>query len=184
LVVEGRKLLEQLDAINVLSRYGEVNVDGSLLYGLMVNPDIDLCVWVGDPTLEAAAEAAKYFASRKDVRRTFVSNHLDFASRLAHQPKGVYLGLNVPVGQRMWNFDIWFLRPGSEAVMEGMANSWYKGLSERQKESILQLKNGFIETGEYGKTIFSADVYRGVVLGGVAEQESLKRWLENEYRSF
>ncbi len=178
LVAEGEQLLKQLDAISVLSQFGTVTVDGSLSYGLMVNPDIDMCVWMAPPTLEAAAKAAQYFASRADVRRTFVSNHLNFKSRLAHQPTGVYLGLNVPVGERMWNFDIWFLKPGAEAVMADMPDAWYKKLSEQQKEQILQLKYDLIQAGDYGKTVFSADVYRGVVLGKVRTVQELQSWLK------
>jgi len=180
LVIEGEQLLSRLDALKELSRFGKATVDGSLHYGLMVDPDIDLVVSMDEPTLEAAAGAAKYFACRHDVRRTFISNHLDFASRLAHQPKGVYLGLNVPVGERMWNFDIWFLQPGAEAVMVGMPDDWYKLLSEQQKECILQLKQALIDSGEYGKILFSADVYRGVVIGHAENLEQLKTWLQNE----
>ncbi len=177
LVKEGTKLLADLGLITLLEHYGEVEVDGSLVYQLMVNPDIDITVYTDVPQLEVVAGIANQFITRHDVRGTYVSNHLDFEGRYPHHPKGVYLGLTVPIGRNKWNLDIWFMPRGAEAVMDGMAQDWYKQLSTGQKETILQLKFELIGSREYSSSIFSADVYRGVVLGGVSAVGALKSWL-------
>ncbi len=175
LQAHGRRLLDQLAIEQTLAKLGDVNLDGSFLYGLMVKPDIDYHIYNEHPDITAVAEVARKFMLLPGAARVQVGNKF-VKPPLPGMPRGIYLGMAIFFETVEWSFDIWVLSREEKMDQANFPVGWADQLSESQRDNIILLKYQLAELGRYPSEVHSADVYRAVKNDRVSTISELDEW--------
>lgn len=161
------KLLDDSKLIEILNKYGTVEIVGSYRYGLMTKNDIDIYVINQNVDRELAAKALTEIIQENYFRGYLFCNWKD-TKPPAWLPEGYYIGLKyggygIYAGTK-WKIDIWFL---DEAVpdIKGIDD-----LSASQRETILHLKT---ERDAQGLDIMSYQIYKAVIERGIKNLNDL-----------
>ena len=77
LQAEARRIIDRLDLIGRWTAVGRLLVVGSVAYGLVVEPDIDMEVYMPRPRVAAGFSIVSQFAVVPGVRRVRFANELD-----------------------------------------------------------------------------------------------------------
>lgn len=173
---EGKKVLDQLGIIKILSKYGSPKIVGSFETGLMVWRDIDI-------ELVKEIKDEEYWES---VNTLFYGSGLKYLTLIdfrnsvnPNTPKGLYIGIKYWFEDKEWKIDVWFLPPRSKES-ENM-NEWIKDkLNNENRKTILEIKSKLYKNMKYRKNFFNVDIYRAVISEGVTNLEGFKRYLENK----
>ena len=177
---EGQELLDKYKVIEIMEDLGEVNIDGSFAYGLMVKPDIDLHIYNDSPDIAKVSTACQKLFKFPELIRLLVSNRQNFLEPQTGMPKGIYIGLKIFYKGKNWNFDIWNLKPEDKIDPETFEAGWHDKLSKKQRDAILLLKHNLVDQGRYpgleAGMFASADIYRAVMKDGVRTIEELENW--------
>ena len=177
---EGKKVLDQLGIIKILSKYGNPQIVGSFETGLMVWRDIDieLVKEIDDKDYWKAVDELFYDNSK--LKYLTLINFKN--SKNPMTPKGFYIGIKCWLENKEWKIDVWFIPPrlkGSENM-----NEWVKNrLTDENKKIILQIRNQIHKSQKYRKEIFSTDVYRAVIENRVNNLEGFKEYLKKQGKS-
>ncbi|MBI2798426.1 hypothetical protein HYX70_04000 [Candidatus Saccharibacteria bacterium] len=177
---DGRALLDQYDTLSLLARLGDIHVDGSFAYGLMVKPDIDFHIYSSFPDIRKVSEVSQKLLETPELVRILVSNKQDYLEPETGHPKGIYLGFRIFYKGQAWNFDVWVVKPENKVDSEMFEFGWHKKLTKEQRDSILLLKYNLKDQGRYPGLdegmYASADIYRAVMKDGVRTIEELDEW--------
>jgi len=164
LIIQAEKLRHQADLllrksklIDLLGRYGEVDVTGSYRLNLMTKGDIDIHV---------VNPAASKSAARDLLDRLIDQNFFDsyqfydgvthFRKNMAH---GYYIGLKTVFLRRKWKIDIWFLkRPDLQGAR--VTKLVERSMDKKTRLAILNLKQ---KRDEQHLDIPSALIYEAVL---------------------
>ncbi len=175
------KLLQKYPIEQMLSEIGEFDLDGSYLYGWMVQPDIDPGVFIDKPDIDKVTEFVTKIMRLDGLIKANIVNYSKYPPSPG-KPKGIYLGLKIDFMDELWNFDIWFVNKADMLDTKFFYKGWHKNVTQEQADSIILLKFQLKELGIYGKEFYSADVYRAVLKDGVRDIEQLRMWRqENSY---
>ena len=63
------RILTELDLVNRWSQFGDCKIVGSVVYHLVVAPDIDLEVWCAEPRVDDGFEVLRACAHHPNVKR-------------------------------------------------------------------------------------------------------------------
>ncbi len=178
---QAKALLEHFQIIEKLKPLGEVGLYGSYLYGLMVQPDIDIEVSTDHPDLDDVSTVAQFYIKNERINRVMVtSKYLSRHDGTPGRPPGIYLGISPYWEGREWNLDIWIMPPQNKLDQENFPSNWHAKLTDKQRESILLLKYNLSQQRRYPGTkdgqFLSADIYRAVMNDGVKSIEELDDW--------
>lgn len=179
---QGQRLLESLNLVERLKGFGEVHIQGSFLYGLMVKEDIDMYVLVDEYDLEEVAELAKQLIIETKAGKVAVDNTRTDRVAIPGVPKAYYMGLKPSFENVMWNFDIWFVKEQDLIDQQNFPLGWEKKLSQEQRDAIIFLKANLKEQKLYPHSskipgsYASADVYRAVMNDSVKTVDELHEW--------
>ncbi|MBA2278834.1 hypothetical protein H0V99_00105 [Candidatus Saccharibacteria bacterium] len=159
---EAEQLLTQTKLENLLAKFGQVNLDGSYAYNLMVDRDLDFGVAVRSVTPEIRAEIARTFASQSWAYSVNITDRVNFEplSNLG-APRGLYLGLTIPFPIERWNIDVWFV-VSEDLPQDNIANLVQNATSE-QRSAILQIKYDLMQSGQKQKGQTSSEIYKAVL---------------------
>ncbi len=178
---EAQEVLSKLDLLNILSTYGKPEIVGSMSTGLMTWKDIDIDI-VQEINEEKYWEVVKKIFHTPDYKRTFV---IDFRKSVnPNTPKGLHICITEYVlkkGETPWKIDIWFVNRDRN---EETFTEWMKDkITEENKPIILSLKKEVKKYPKYGKEIFSVDIYKAIIDGGVKTLEEFKEYLQKSNRT-
>ena len=153
--------LQATNLIELLQPLGDVQLDGSFAYRLLVKPDIDFHVYNDDPDFSVAtAIAQKMLEFPNIVRLRLVNTYINKPK--PGEPKGHFIGLKLQFEDRLWTLDVQVIRPEDKNDPATFPPDWYKKLTP-QHDTILLIKHHLKETGWYGGAtgdkFASADVY-------------------------
>ncbi|HBB76398.1 MAG: hypothetical protein A2186_01695 [Candidatus Levybacteria bacterium RIFOXYA1_FULL_41_10] len=176
---EGEQVLEKLQILNILSRFGSPKTVGSFATGLMVWRDLDI-------VLEKEIDEKGYWET---VNLLFYSPRLKYLtltdfrnSTNPNTPKGLYLGIKYWFENKEWKIDVWFIAPrapGSENF-----NEWIKEkLDEKSRRIILGIKSKIYNNPDYKKKIYSVDIYKAVINEGIVDLGGFRKYLAKSGRS-
>lgn len=155
-----QEILSNIDLINILSKYGEVIVGGSLKYDLMWEPDIDICV-ICDDTRQSSISALKEVI---DLRLSQKYEYGDFVRfPRDKRPKSYILNLILPLNDQKWEIEIWFFNKYPEQQLE-IDNLVAERLTDETKQTILEMKKRRDESGNSKHQISSTEIYKQVLL--------------------
>ncbi len=171
-------VLADLDLINLLAPHGQVTLVGSAATGLMVQPDIDVCVLatVFDP--DAVFLAVRPLASHPRVQKlqfwneagVFMPEGLD---------EGYYWGVHYVAADGLsWKLDVWFWRGDSPATDVEHAEMMRRRLTPETRLAILWIKDLARTVGVFGPDpVRSIDVYEAVLDHGVRTPAAFAAYL-------
>lgn len=187
---EARKILNKLQLIEKLSKYGKPEIIGSLALGLMVWRDMDIEVENNDFKKEELGELVKNITLNTECRIDFT---IIYNAQLIkpNLPKGTYFGIkfydHLPIEEqssksdKIWKIDIWFLK--KENLRGSLKTNEIKNkLTDDNKKIILQIKDALWQNPKYRKIITSIDIYIAVLNKGVKNLEEFKQYLKESDR--
>lgn len=173
---EGQEVLEKLKLLGLLGKYGKVELVGSIETGLMSWQDIDMDV-LADLSKDEFFEVSKQILYLTNVRQLQIIDNV--YSKDPRLPNIKYIGIKYREdGGQQWNIDVCFFSSQSERRAPEF-DSWLKSkLTEDSRKIILTLKNEISKNPKYGKSLFSADIYKAVLNEGIKDLDEFKKYLE------
>ena len=175
---DAEELLDKFEIKRRFSPLGEVELRGSVLYGLMVRYDLDFNIYSDDPKIEKAAEVAKDLLTIPDLYAVQVNNHYVVPPTLG-KPKGIYIGIKPYFKSNVWVIDGWYLKREDALDQVEFGTEWWKEITLEQKDTMLLLKATLNEQGRYAKEFVSAEIYRAVKDDGVETIDQLEVWRQS-----
>jgi len=162
---EAMGLLRRLGLMRMVREVGRAWLVGSVPLKLIVKPDIDVHVLVGEddtplaeaPEVDAALTIARGLMERCGVRKLEV---LRFLFRRA-----VKIGFDQRVGDRTWHIDVW-VTSDRENLGTGPTRWVRRRLTPALRRAILRLKRYYAER-DMCRFGMSAELYRAVIEHGV-----------------
>lgn len=185
---EAREVVEKLDLMNFLGKYGKPYLVGSIETGLMTWRDIDLEVIVEGINKDLIAEMVisliKAAGRRLDI--SIVDNR--DAEDFGKGPVGYYLGLKyydpkipkkdlVASNKNAWKIDIWFVLE-KDARSHQSTQDLLQQLNDQNRQIILEIKNQIMDNPKYRYEFFSTDIYKAVLENQVTNLEEFKDYLK------
>lgn len=178
---EARELLEKINLIKFLSRFGGIEIGGSLDSGLMTWRDIDLGVISDDINDENYWEIVKYVYYLEDYYHSLYIQ--DFRKSVnPASPKGLYIGLKIKYLDNFWKIDIWYVKPRKKGD-ENFNDFLKANLNGGNKKIILSIKSQVHENPKYRKDFYSVDIYNAVIRENVRDLEGFKEYLKKSGRN-
>lgn len=156
---EANDLLEYGNVLEVLSRYGEVQLTGAYKYDLMWGADIDITVTTDQPE-EAATKALNEFIGARNFRKYQLGDFIKHAVK--NRPQAIIVVLIHEYQGRKWEIEIWFEKTVFQDA--NYFNSMLSSASDEQRKTILNLKYQREKSGASKHTLSSANIYSGVLL--------------------
>lgn len=176
------KVIERLRIKSILDQYGQARLVGSVKYGLMTWRDIDVdLVTKNDPTDSDYWNIVKTIFSLPGIKSlTLVDNRQQVE---ANRPKSLYLGVKYEdAEQNIWKIDIRLL--AEESIMaDGTARLLNEKMTDKTRETILQIKSQVHDNPKYHKAFSSLDIYEAVLLKNVGDLEGFKKYLSEQGKS-
>lgn len=174
---EAYSILDGLDLIDFLSKFGKPTLVGSVALGLMSWPDIDIVV-ESQLKIEDYLETVDYLFQKEDV---YSMSLQDFRKSIySDRPQGLYCGVTYLVKPKtFWKIDIWFL-PDVKAL-ELVENVRLK-LTDENRKIILKIKNEMREKTKHGKEVSGMDVYKAVLENNVNNLSEFRKYLKKQGR--
>jgi hypothetical protein len=171
-----QQILQKLDLLTFLRKFGEVHTVGSYELQLMSWEDIDIVVLQKmTPRYEDFLETIQYIFPKEEV----YSLHLQDFRKSIHpdRPQGIYCEVKYQIKPDiLWKIDIWFFASNNKAV-ENVEMIKSK-LNDQNRKIILEIKNRMREEFPHGKEISGIDVYTAVLDNKVSTLEEFKLYIE------
>lgn len=176
---EARDLLKETGILDFISKFGEVEIGGSLDSGLMVWRDIDMGVISQKLNEDHYWEMVHFLFNLENYHGLYIQ---DFRKSVNQRsPKGLYIGLKIKYKENMWKVDAWYIKPREEGDFN--FNAWLRDkLNNENRKTILEIKSQVYRNPKYKKEIFSTDIYKGVIENGVSNLEDFKKYLAKTNR--
>ena len=174
---QATEVLSNLDLVNVLSKYGEVKLVGSVALGLMTWPDIDI-------DLKSASEIndkdyfeiIKYIFGQKNVKQLrLIDNRSSFEK---NRPKSMYVGIIYDLGDIEWKIDVRYLS-SVDAWAEDDLKQIKSKLTEDKTKKILEIKTAFHNHPKYRKEFSGYDIYNAVLDKNISTPTEFVDYLKN-----
>jgi hypothetical protein len=163
------RLLDELELLERWRAHGRPVLCGSVAYGLVVAPDIDLEV-LGPPDIDAGFALVGRWARDPRVRRVRFTNELDGLNA------GLYWQLRVRHQSELWKVDMWMFGPDHPGPRSGdLVEPLRQALDARSRCAILRIKEEALADRGPG-AYRSIDVYRAVVDDGVTGLAEFDTW--------
>jgi len=173
---QAQEVLESIDLLNYLSRFGKPIIVGSVALGLMTWRDIDIdCEMPGKLKEEDFWEAARHLLTLEQVRLiTLVDNRLSIEK---NRPQSMYIGAKFQaVDGAIWKIDIRFVSE-QYAIAQKYLESISSRLTKENRKAILEIKDVVALDSRYRTEISSVDIYEAVLDEGIMDLEGFKEKL-------
>lgn len=165
------KILKELRLLERWQMVGNPYLVGSVAYGLMAAPDIDIEVFCPEePAIKDGMEILQACAMHPGVYRVSFSNCMNTPD------EGYYWQVRYrDAEQTEWKIDMWSVRKDYPwPTSRDMVDSMQKALTEESRTAILAIKEEML-TGKIARCI-SIYIYRAVLEGGVRSAAEFAAW--------
>jgi len=176
------EVLQKLDLIKILSKYGEVKMVGSFSLGLMTWPDIDI-----DLISKTEINDQDYFSiinslfCQKNIKQLILIDNRDSSEK--NRPKSMYIGIMYNFNNIVWKIDIRYLN-SSDVRTENDLKQIKEKLTEDKINFILEIKTFFHDRPGYGKEINGWVIYEAVLNNNVSTVKEFMEYLNlREYKT-
>jgi hypothetical protein len=169
---EAIEIVQRLGLLDILTRFGEARLVGSVALDLVVKPDIDLHLLLDqEPLLYATTEIAGSLISMEEVKEVRISDY--------RGKESLKLGLDcIPGRSSSWSIDIWITSDPSTTGFE-LTDKMEKALRPEQREVILDIKRSYYEKGQLRDGL-SSMIYAAVLEEGVSGLEEFQDYLKRD----
>jgi len=175
---EGNSILEKLQLLQFLSKYGKPVITGSLATGLMTWRDIDIELVDEKKSFQNLFDTVSYLFGIDNIKNIQLNNNIRGRIR-ANNPDGLYLGFQYQ-DQELWKIDIWFIHNEKQHSGKDDVLWFNNNINEEKRKSILIIKNQMAVHPKYRKTIFSTDIYDAVLKDNITSYEGFIEYLKNK----
>ncbi len=181
LITEGTQLLNTLKLIDILPKYGQTRIVGSMALNLVTRKDIDIEVTGEVITKDDLAQISSDLIKNTPYRiKVTMIDNLD--KHNLTNPQGLYLGIEYygekPNKDTPWNIDTWFVQ--KEQAYGDKNTQITKGkMNEELRQLILDLKTELLDDPDYRKKFYSFDVYNAVLDNNVTNMGELREYLRS-----
>jgi hypothetical protein len=177
LQAEVPSILEELDIVKLLRPHGTPLQMGSSSLGLMVWPDIDMCVSCPGLAIEHALETMRPIYSHPMVKRVQYLNEVGQFNSSGEVHDRYYFAIYYHGANDIeWKIDISFwnaVEDHPEPVQDAVA----KNLTEETRLAILWIKDIWHRLPTYQTEVFSVDIYDAVLEHGVRTPSEFDEYL-------
>jgi hypothetical protein len=172
-------VIQKLNLENILSKYGEFELMGSIKYGLMTWRDIDAnLIMEKDPGNDEFWEITKQlFASLHVKLLTVVDNRQQIEK---DRPKSMYVGIKYKdKNDEIWKIDLRLIAR-NQITPDKIASLISEKITEETRKIILEIKSQVHDNPKYHKVFSSVDIYKAVLLEDVDNLVNFKKYLINQ----
>ncbi len=171
------RIINELDLMEFLKKFGQPILVGSVALGLMSWPDIDIVV-ISQMKIQDYLDTVDYLFPKQNIYSLSLQ---DFRKSIyPDRPQGLYCGVNYLMKPKaFWKIDIWFL-PDARAL--DLVNSVKSRLTDEIRLRILKIKNEMREETKHGKEVSGMDVYKAVLDHNVKTLGEFKKYLKGQGR--
>jgi hypothetical protein len=171
---EAHEIIEQLKLVEILERYGETQLVGSVLLELIVKLDIDIHVLLphGD-LMEITGKVSTELLDQSEIQEVRITDY-------RKTNNGVKIGIDECLGPSgNWTIDIWLTK---DWITMGIENTKRvnEALTPEKREIILKIKQHYYEKGLLRDGI-SSTIYDSV-LNGITTVEEFES--SSEYKKY
>ena len=170
-------VLSNLDLVNILSKYGEVKLVGSVALGLMTWPDIDIDLKSDSEINDKDYfEIMKHIFGQKNVKQLMlIDNRSSFEK---NRPKSMYIGIIYNLDDVKWKIDVRYLN-SADAWAEDDLKQIKSKLTEDKIKKILEIKTAFHNHPKYRKEFSGYDIYNAVLDKNISTPQEFSNYLKN-----
>ena len=179
---EGNDILEKLQLLQFLSKYGKPVITGSLATGLMTWRDIDIELVDESKSSKNLFDTVSYLFGIDNTKNIQLNNNIGGRIRVEN-PDGLYLGFQYKQDQELWKIDIWFIHNEKQHSGKDDVEWFNNNIDEEKRKSILIIKNQMAVHPKYRKTIFSTDIYDAVLKDNITNYEGFIEYLNGKGKS-
>lgn len=178
---QAQKVID-LGIIDLLSKYGDIEIGGSYKYGLMVYPDIDTSSIISDKVnLDYFADLCADILRQPYVRKISTANTHDHGTTgNVPRPDGYWVGIEIVFEGDFWGIDTWVqnlnweTNVGPNIQISRDYEAELAKLDQEKRTAILRLKYMAILEKVYSSQITSGMVYDAVLDHGIINYPDLK----------
>ena len=177
---EGWKIIKELELENLLSKYGDVDIGGSIKTGLMTWRDIDIGIINNTlPDKKIVWEVASKIENKQHVISITIQDNATDGKYREKYPKGYYIGVKYGYDEKRWKIDIWFAKENQSKTPYGTYDDWLiTQLNDENKLKILSIKNVIALNPLYKKRVSSIDIYESVLKNEVNNVDEFKNYIK------
>ena len=182
LIEQSRKIKDAADRIlhddgleEILCNYGEVHYVGSYEIDLMLKKDIDISLINPSLTLkefhQLAFEASSLLHPHSMHFRDTRVKPIQY-----RPPHALYWAFEFAD----WNIDLWLVEKEYYLESVDYMNRVKQSLDDLKKITILDIKNRALNSGQYGRTFGSREIYQAVLQDGINSSEEFCGFSERQ----
>ena len=175
---EGKDILDKLQLLQFLSKYGAPIIVGSFATGLMTWRDIDIELVDENKSFKNLFNTVDYLFGIDNIKNIQLNNNIGGRIRV-NNPDGLYLGFQYQ-DQELWKIDIWFIYNEKQHSGKDDVKWFNDNIDEEKRKSILIIKNQMAVHPKYRKTIFSTDIYDAVIKENVKNYDEFISYIKNK----
>jgi hypothetical protein len=178
---EAKRILKELDLLQVIGAISEPEVVGSVKNGLMIMPDIDIHAWMEEPSLGIVSDMLSTLAKMPTMQKVQFNNYRELRRDVRKDrinfPHAYYVGLRTTQPSGEWNIDIWF---GKRGEVGDYDDSELNTITNEQHLTILRLKEEWKESKGYRDGVLSTDIYKAVMRHNVRDEKGFAEYLRTK----
>jgi hypothetical protein len=170
------EVLEALNLLHFLSKYGRPKIVGSVALGLMTWRDIDIDLEItGKIRDEDFWQTAKYLLAQDEVTLIILVDNRKMIEK--NRPPSMYIGGKYQADEgAIWKIDIRFVSE-QHAIAQKHIDSISSKLTDGRRRAILRIKQVVAQDTRYRTEISSVDIYEAVLVEGITDLEGFKKHL-------
>ena len=169
---EAEGIVRKLSLHELLKRYGEARVVGSVALDLVVKKDIDIHVLTGEHDLFRVVDSVyRALLEYEDIRDVRISDYRERA--------GILVGIDTyPGDSGNWSIDIW-ITDRADTTGFALVDRLSKELRPQHREAILEIKRVYYRQGLLRDSM-SNTIYEAVMKAGVRDLAGFQRFLSRQ----
>ena len=171
---EANEILQKLNLMNILERYGDAQIVGSVVLELIVKLDLDIHVLLPHgELLDVTNKITTELLNMKGIREVRITDY-------RRKNNGIKIGIDeCPMPSGNWTIDIWLTKDWTTTGIENTERV-KAALTNQYREIILEIKEHYHSKGMLRDGI-STLIY-DAVLGGVTSVQEFEE--TSEYKQY
>ncbi len=166
-----KAILDKLGLFKRWSAIGEPLLVGSVRFGLLCSPNIDLEIYCDAPDIDRG------FGVISDLAQVPGVNQIVYLNAMGTADQGLYWRIDyTDETGTVWDIDNWLVAHDhpDAGLADGLAKAMQERLTDETRLKILEIKKSF--AGEQKPR--GVDVYKAVLQGGVTNAKQFRQWIQ------
>lgn len=170
---EAEAIVRELALVELLSRFGQARLVGSVTLDLIVKKDIDLHLLTNDDLFAVADRLYRELLKREEIAKVTICDY---------RPCGLKIGIdNYSSTSGPWDIEIW-LTNDPDATGFTLVDRLNRELTPEHRHTILRIKEHFHGLNQLCGGI-STSIYQAVLDHGIRTVEDFERYREGKDRT-